>query len=257
MPGQWPGIRHFRRRASLTQVSMFGLPGGSGTRCAGGSGTAIRDSTDQVRPHMHQLTRRQHPPAALPVQCLRRDHHRGDIGQPGRVHRGRRTPHVQAPRPPGRSRMCSACWSGYRSAHSSPGAATITFREETGRCRPIHAAAAAIPAADVPVVRVGLLGDQREVPLGVGVARAPGRRYGPSSASSRAQRAEASVVGHDAALHTERVGVTHRPPARRRPPDVGHERRGLGLPGGPRANSWSRKAGSGCLSSTTPPSGPK
>ena len=87
------------------------------------------------------------------------------------------------------------------------------------------------PGADVTAVRVGLLGDQREVPLGVGVAQ----HQAGVRAELRLQpgeRAEASVVGHHAALHPERVGVTHRPSARRRPPDVRHERRGVGLPGG-------------------------
>ena len=180
---------------------------------------------------MHQLAGREHPPAALPVEFLRRDHHRGRVRQVRRVHRRGRAAHVQ----PGPGWPRQDVQRVLVRVAQRPQLARRRDDRVQGRDRQVRRdprRRGRDPDADVTAVRVGLLGDQREVPLRVGVAQ---HQVGVR-AQLRLQpgeRAKAPVVGHDAALHPERVGVTHRPTARRRPTDVRHERRGLGLPGGP------------------------
>ena len=86
------------------------------------------------------------------------------------------------------------------------------------------------PGPDVTAVGVGLLGDQREVPLGVGVAEDQAG-VGAELGFQPGEITEAAVVRHHAAVHDERVGILPPSAARGRPPDVRHESRGLGLPG--------------------------
>ena len=109
------------------------------------------------------------------------------------------------------------------------------------------------PGADITAVRVGLLADQREVPLGVvspSTSSAYGRAPSPAGRASRSLR-----CGPSRGPSSRTVGVT---PAR--PPAVAHRtcatNAGDSACRAPRSNSWSRTAGSGCLSSTTPPSEP-
>ena len=78
------------------QVSTLGFPAGSGTSRAGGCAMATVRVDKKVAADVHQLARGKHPPAALPVEFLRRDHHRGNLLQPGRVHRRGGAAHVQA-----------------------------------------------------------------------------------------------------------------------------------------------------------------
>ena len=59
---------------------------------------------------------------------------------------------------------------------------------------------------------IGLLGDQREVPLGVGVAEHDLGIWAKLLIQPR-QLTEAAVVRHDAAVHGEGVSVEHRPSA--------------------------------------------
>ena len=75
---------------------MFGLSAGSGTRCAGGCGIAIREWTLKIGPDVHELAGGEHAPAALAVEPLRGDDHRSRAVQLGDVHGRRRAADVQA-----------------------------------------------------------------------------------------------------------------------------------------------------------------
>ena len=79
----------------------------------------------------------------------------------------------------------------------------------------------------VPAMGIGLLSDQREVPLGVGVA---GHEAGVMAKLlfQPGQLTEPAVVRHDPAVHGERVSVEDRPATRGRPAHVRDERRRLG-----------------------------
>jgi hypothetical protein len=79
-------------------------------------------------------------------------------------------------------------------------------------------------------VRVGLLGDQREEPFGIGVTEYQ-VAVGTEPRVELRQLAEPAVVRHDPASHRKRMGVLHRPAARRREPDVCHKGRRLSLLG--------------------------
>ena len=205
----------------------------------------------EIAPDVYQLAWLEHPPAGFPVEFLGGDDDRGGVGQGGHARAPRTSRCGRAGlRPPGGSKMCRACCR-VRQRPQLAGAATMMFSAETGRCRLIQRAVAVI-GGRVTAVRVGLLGDQRGVPL-ESVSPGSGPRTGPAPPPA-GERAEASVVGHHAAFHPERAGVTHRPSARRRPPDVRHEAEESACRAA-RWNSRSRKAASGCLSSTTRPSG--
>ena len=75
---------------------------------------------------------------------------------------------------------------------------------------------------------VDLLGNQREVPLRIGVAQHHAS-IGPKFLVQRARSPEPAIVRHDPALHGERMGVQHCPAARGRKAHVRDKGRGVGL----------------------------
>ena len=84
--------------------------------------------------------------------------------------------------------------------------------------------------SDITVVSVNLLGDQCEVPFGVGITK----HHPPIRTQLLIQArnlTEPPVMRHDATLHGERVGVLRRPSARGRPAHVGDKRCGFCLLG--------------------------
>ncbi len=90
---------------------MFGLPAGSGTQVRRRLGDHDLGLDAEIRPDMHEFSCGEHAPAALAVQLLGRDDHRGDLIQLRHVHRRRRAVYVHAPAA-GRSRTCRAWASG-------------------------------------------------------------------------------------------------------------------------------------------------
>ena len=101
--------------------------------------------------------------------------------------------------------------------------------DEPELCHRLQLAAAVIPAPTSPPPRasVSLV---ISAPLGVGLAEDQAS-IAAELGFQLGEITEAAVGRHRAAVHNERVGVTHRPPAGRRPADVRHEGRGFGLPG--------------------------
>lgn len=208
----------------------------------------------QVGAHVHQLTGCQHPPALLSVEPLRRHDHRGQRVQPGGVHRRGRAAGVQ-PGGDGAGRASRRGQGGGRGRGARCGRAARPGRplDDVQRVLPGVAQRPQFPGrghdgvqrgqrqpfgdppgrgrdarADVAAVGVGLLGDQREVPLGVGIAP----HQFPVAAQlflQPAQLAQPAVVRHDPAAHREWVSVGQGPVPRGRVANVRDERYRPGL----------------------------
>ena len=231
---------------------MFGLPGGNGTRCAGGSGTAIRTprpgpaARARFRPARASASRS--PRRASPTRSPPRPR------PPGRARAPKRSRCAHAtPRPPG-GPGCAK--------RAGPGSAAPTarrrrddaFREETGRCAAIHDAAAIPAPTSPPCASVSLVISAKY--RSESVSPSTRSAYGPSSASSRASEPKPPLWAMTRPfIPNGWVLRTVRPPA------VAHRTWATNADDSAcraaRRKSRSRKAGSGCLSSTIPPSGPK